>query len=148
MGAGGVVVAASLASFIAGAGVAYGFVIVGNYLFGNQLDKLLKKYNMALESDQATIAKAFRKLSRALHPDKNPGKDTTAAYQELNSDFQTMKKLAQERLKASTSGTLAHASARNFILIWEELCSLIASHFTSEDIERRVAELLGEKALL
>lgn len=42
---------------------------------------------VAIGSTQEEIKKSYRKLSSKIHPDKNPGKDTTKEMQELNSAY-------------------------------------------------------------
>ena len=41
------------------------------------------------------LKKAYQKQCKALHPDNNPGKDTTAAFQEMQAEFSA----AWDRLK-------------------------------------------------
>ena len=42
-----------------------------------------------------TLKKKYQKWAKALHPDNNPGKDTTAAFQEMQAEFSA----AWDRLK-------------------------------------------------
>lgn len=37
------------------------------------------------------VKRAFRNLARDLHPDRNPGKDTTAAFQRINTAYEVLK---------------------------------------------------------
>lgn len=144
LGGVGVVLGASLASFIA-AGVAAWTIkkAVDCYQSRQEIDRLLRKYGLQWDSDHKTIAIKFRQLFLRYHPDK-AGEKMKDEFIQCRADYETLLKESELRAKKATFGTMAHALSVNMQSVLQVLVPMFTyQSFAEAEVE--LNSIVGEE---
>jgi hypothetical protein len=136
-----VVAASALVAFVVTGVVTYGIAKgIECYQSYEEVNRILKKYDLKWESDRSTITAKFHKLFLRCHPDKTVGK--ADEFMQCKADYDLLLNECQVRSKKSTLGTMDYALACNLGSVLAELVPLF--ELDREDIEVKLKLILGD----
>ncbi|KAH9896286.1 DnaJ domain-containing protein [Xylariomycetidae sp. FL2044] len=87
-------------------------------------DDLYKILEVEPTVNAEEIARSYKRLALKLHPDRNPTRDTTAAFQQLGNAYEVLKDEEQE-IKALEHIANAEAAEESWKKISQSFMSLI-----------------------